>query len=176
MLEKLSSHMLWKRVAMYSSVCQNRELPSSSQPKLSKGRSAKLSFKPRSCLRAVISSCSCKVMSVPRTAAELYGSLTQSRQSVADKENKMTTSALEFSNVVQHCWFLAISVWVATCQGWYFPRVVATCWWIHFLIRICEQFLISALHSVQKLKYLPCMPVLHTTHHLQAALRHRISH
>ena len=40
---------------------------------------------------------------VPRAAAELYGSLTQSRQSVANKENKMTTSALEFSNVVQQC-------------------------------------------------------------------------
>ena len=52
--------------------------------KLSEGRSAKLSFKPQFCLSAVISSCTCNVIFFPRTAAELYGSLTQSSQSVED--------------------------------------------------------------------------------------------
>ena len=52
----------------------------------SKGRSAKLSFKPRSFLSLVSSSCSCKIMFFPPTDAELYGSLTQSRHSVEAEE------------------------------------------------------------------------------------------
>lgn len=49
--------------------------------KLSKGWSAKLSFRPRFCLSSVISFCSCKFMSFPNTV-ELDGFLTQSRQSL----------------------------------------------------------------------------------------------
>ena len=50
--------------------------------KLFKGRSAKLSLRPRSCLSSVSSSCSFKVMSFPTADSELNGSLTQSKHSV----------------------------------------------------------------------------------------------
>lgn len=49
---------------------------------MSKGRSANLRLKPRSCFSSVSSSCSCAVMSFPTTDAELYGSLRYSKHSV----------------------------------------------------------------------------------------------
>ena len=61
------------KIALFSRMGNSLVVPNQ---KLSKGRSAKLSFKPRSYLSLVSSSCSCKIMFFPPTDAELYGSLT----------------------------------------------------------------------------------------------------
>ena len=88
-LEKLTSHRYVVenesnvKIALFARVGNSLEV---ANQKLSKGRSAKLSFKPRSYLSLVSSSCSCKIMSFPPTDAELYGSLTQSRHSVEAEE------------------------------------------------------------------------------------------
>ena len=71
------------KIALFARVGNSLEV---ANQKLSKGRSAKLSFKPRSYLSLVSSSCSCKIMFFPPTDAELYGSLTQSRHSVEAEE------------------------------------------------------------------------------------------
>ena len=81
-LEKLTSHKYVvekgsnMEIALLAS--NGNSLETASQ-KLSNGRSAKLSLKPRSCLSSVSSSCSCKFRSCPTVKAQLNGSLTQSR-------------------------------------------------------------------------------------------------
>ena len=54
--------------------------------KMSKGRSATLSLRPRFCFSSVSSSFASKVMSFPTADVELNGSLTQSRYSVVVEE------------------------------------------------------------------------------------------
>ena len=88
-LEKLTSHRYVVengsnvKIALWASM--GNSLAAANQ-KLCKGRSAKLSLRPRSCFSSVRSSCSCKVMSFPTADAELNGSLTQSRYSVVAEE------------------------------------------------------------------------------------------
>jgi len=88
-LEKLTSHRYVVengsnvKIALFARVGNSLEI---ANQQLSKGRSAKLSLKPRSYLSLVSSSCSCKTMFFPPTNADLYGSLTQSRHSVEAEE------------------------------------------------------------------------------------------
>lgn len=119
--------------------------------KQSKGRSAKLS-NPDFFHGSVISSCSCKVLAPP-AAAELNGSLTQSRQSVGRegrKHNSFGTTVCRCPPLVSHS--------AATCHFWVRGNIsrsaVSTCqhscnFERNRNIFICfrEQVFISALHS-----------------------------
>ena len=88
MLEKLSSHRYAVEkgsnveIALFARIGNSLAAVNQNCPKVDQQSSA---LKHNLVLSAVISSCSCKVMSFPRTAAELYGFLTQSRQSVEDE-------------------------------------------------------------------------------------------
>lgn len=132
-----------------------------------KGRSAKLSFRPRFCLSSVISSCSCKVMSFP-TAVELYGFLTQSRQSVESEgkynDNFCSRICRLFTYCLTQCKTVDIlpflGVWEHVKVGTFhmlFPELHLWTKSLH-CICTCEQVLISALHScvqvIQMLKYI----------------------
>ena len=86
--QKLTSHRYVEngsnvKIALFARVGNSLEV---ANQKFSKGRSAKLNFKPRSYLSLVSFSSSCKIMSFPPTDAELYVSLTQSRHSVEAEE------------------------------------------------------------------------------------------
>ena len=86
--QKLTSHRYVEngsnvKIALFARVGNSLEV---ANQKFSKGRSAKLNFKPRSYLSLVSFSCSCKIISFPPTDAELFVSLTQSRHSVEAEE------------------------------------------------------------------------------------------
>ena len=86
--QKLTSHRYVEngsnvKIALFARVGNSLEV---ANQKFSKGRSAKLNFKPRSYLSLVSFSCSCKIISFPPIDAELFVSLTQSRHSVEAEE------------------------------------------------------------------------------------------